>query len=194
MKNEQQAAEYIDKNLRYNLCYNELLAVKLAYEYGKSGNIDRLKQLEMIIDATKTPAEIRTASYKLGSRFIKSIRQMNVKMGNRLYFDYIQTSPESKKHYTVIYGLFCACMGISYIDMTETFIYAQTSAMVTNCVKIVPLSQSAGQKILYQCHPVFSDVLEQLGILTIEDYGLSTPGFDIRCMQHEALYSRIYMS
>ena len=37
-------------------------------------------------------------------------------------------------------------------------------------------------------------VLDTLENLTIEKLCLSTPGFDIRCMQHEALYSRLYMS
>ena len=38
------------------------------------------------------------------------------------------------------------------------------------------------------------ELLERLEALTEEDLCLSMPGFDIRCMQHEGLYSRIYMS
>ena len=66
--------------------------------------------------------------------------------------------------------------------------------MVTNCVKTVPLSQTAGQRLLYQSQAFFQELLEHLEALTEEDLCLSMPGFDIRCMQHEGLYSRIYMS
>ena len=35
---------------------------------------------------------------------------------------------------------------------------------------------------------------EKVTELGEEWLGLSGPGFDLRCMQHEGLYSRIYMS
>jgi urease accessory protein len=66
--------------------------------------------------------------------------------------------------------------------------------MVTNCVKTIPLSQTDGQVLLYECQQVFEIILEKLKDLTEDDLCLSAPGFDIRCMQHEGLYSRIYMS
>ena len=40
----------------------------------------------------------------------------------------------------------------------------------------------------------FEELISKLDTLTIDDLCLSTPGFDIRCMQHENLYSRLYMS
>ena len=41
------------------------------------------------------------------------------------------------------------------------YLYAQTSAMVTNCVKAVPLSQTEGQKILTAQLGAFPGLLEQ---------------------------------
>ena len=66
--------------------------------------------------------------------------------------------------------------------------------MVTNCVKTIPLSQTSGQKILAGCYSCLSDVLVRVKALTEDDLCLSAPGFDVRGMQHESLYSRIYMS
>ena len=37
-------------------------------------------------------------------------------------------------------------------------------------------------------------VTEQVKQLTLEDYGACTPGYEVRCMQHEGLYSRLFMS
>jgi urease accessory protein len=66
--------------------------------------------------------------------------------------------------------------------------------MVTNCVKTIPLSQTAGQQILAGCYSCFQEILREVLELTIDDLCLSAPGFDIRGIQHEKLYSRIYMS
>ena len=78
--------------------------------------------------------------------------------------------------------------------MLEHYLYSLTSAMVTNCVKTIPLSQTAGQKLLFACREIWPAVTEQVKQLTVEDYGACTPGFEVRCMQHEGLYSRLFMS
>ena len=66
--------------------------------------------------------------------------------------------------------------------------------MVTNCVKSIPLSQSAGQEILASVCREFDEVLKLVVGYGPEMLGASAPGFDLRCMQHEHLYTRIYMS
>ena len=71
---------------------------------------------------------------------------------------------------------------------------AQTSAMVTNCVKTISLSHSAGQQLLSGCYPEFAEILEEIRTYSEDDLCLSAPGFDIRGIQHEKLYSRLYMS
>lgn len=92
------------------------------------------------------------------------------------------------------YGVFCQSAGIAEQDCLEHFLYAQTSAIVTNCVKTIPLSQSAGQKLLAETYRFLETMTGEIRELSTDWLGLSGPGFDLRCMQHEGLYSRIYMS
>ena len=92
------------------------------------------------------------------------------------------------------YGVFCCAAGIPLEDSMAAFLYAQTSAMVTNCVKTIPLSQSEGQKILLSLHSVLEEVLFLVTTAGEEMFCASTPGFDLRAIQHEGLYSRLYMS
>ena len=72
--------------------------------------------------------------------------------------------------------------------------YSICSAIVTNCVKLVPLSQLAGQKILGESFELISSASEKALFTDINDIGISGAGFDLRAMQHERLYSRQYMS
>ena len=97
-------------------------------------------------------------------------------------------------HHAVAYGVFCGAAGITREEALEHFLYAQTSAMVTNCVKTIPLSQSSGQKLSSGSYPLLQKLTREVKELGEEWLGLSGPGFDLRCMQHEGLYSRIYMS
>ena len=66
--------------------------------------------------------------------------------------------------------------------------------MVTNCVKTIPLSQSDGQKLLLSLHGLMEELVRQAEEAEEEMLCVSTPGFDLRSIQHEELYSRIYMS
>ena len=90
--------------------------------------------------------------------------------------------------------MFCACENIEKAEALATFLYAQASAAVTNCVKTIPLSQSAGQKLLFSLYPIFEEILKLVESSGEELLCVSSPGFDLRSIQHEQLYSRLYMS
>lgn len=192
--NEDSAEEFIHKRLEYNFLYNEFLAVRLGWEYAVSGDLTAISRLEEIMEAGKIPRETREASRKLGSRFIKTLSALEIPRENRVFEEYREARKEKSVHHAVAYGVFCGAAGITREEALEHFLYAQTSAMVTNCVKTIPLSQSSGQKLLSGCYPLLQKLTREVKELGEEWLGLSGPGFDLRCMQHEGLYSRIYMS
>lgn len=189
---EHSAEKYIINKICNSFLYSELLCVKLSHEYSTSNNIEKLIELEEIMEASRIPYEIRSANKKLGSRFKKTISAMDVKFENDIYREYI--GKVKNPTYSIIYGVLCASYNIECNEAMENYLYAQTSAMVTTCVKSVPLSQMTGQKIMYKCHEIFIDVLKKIENLNEDMLFISCPAFDIRSMQHENLYSRIYMS
>lgn len=191
---EDSAEEFIHKRLEYNFLYNEFLAVRLGWEYAVSGDLTAISRLEEIMEAGKIPRETREASRKLGSRFIKTLSALEIPRENRVFEEYREVRKGKSVHHAVAYGVFCGAAGITREEALEHFLYAQTSAMVTNCVKTIPLSQSSGQKLLSGCYPLLQKLTREVKELGEEWLGLSGPGFDLRCMQHEGLYSRIYMS
>ena len=69
---------YIENRLRYSLLYTDLLAVRLAYEAAAKEDLEKLEELEDVLDASKIPMELREASRKLGSRFVKTLRHMEI--------------------------------------------------------------------------------------------------------------------
>ena len=191
---EDSAVEFIHKRLEYNFLYNEFLAVRLGWEYAVRGDLTAISRLEEIMEAGKIPRETREASRKLGSRFIKTLSALEIPRENRVFEEYREARKGKSVHHAVAYGVFCGAAGITREEALEHFLYAQTSAMVTNCVKTIPLSQSSGQKLLSGCYPLLQKLTREVKELGEEWLGLSGPGFDLRCMQHEGLYSRIYMS
>lgn len=186
--------EFLYRRMLYGFCYNEFLSAKLAYEYAVSGDLDKLEELEAILEACRVPRETREAGRKLGSRFVKTVCGMEIPYESEIFLRYCDVRRGSSMTHSVVYGVFCAAAGIPYEDAMEHYLYSQSSSMVTNCVKTIPLSQTDGQHLLYQCQMIYEKVLKRLEELHEQDLCMSVPGFDVRCMQHETLYSRIYMS
>ena len=188
------AEEYIRKRLSYNFLYTDLLAARLAYDAAERGDLPALDELEDILEASRIPMELREASKKLGSRFIKTLAHMGAGRETAFFDSYLEARKGKTTCHPCAYGVFCACTGIRREEALAGFLYAQASAMVTNCVKTIPLSQSDGQKLLLSLHPRMEELVREAETAGEEMLCASTPGFDLRGIQHETLYSRLYMS
>ena len=149
------AFEYLKCNLKFNFLYSELLAINLSYEYADKERLDKLIRL----DASKSPKEIRLASQKLGSRFIKTLLSTEINYKNNNFLDYVNKSKNNLPTHTVAYGVFCQSVGIERERAIEGFLYSYTSSTITNCVKSIPLSQTQGQQLLYKSHDIFEEVI-----------------------------------
>lgn len=191
---EATAAQYIENKLRWNLAYTDVLAVRLSYEYAAKHDIEGLMRLETLFAASRLPMEQREASRKMGSRFAKTIAKLHLPEILPIFSEYLAARKGKAMTHCCIYGVFCAALQLEELEILAHYLYAQTSVMITNCVKTIPLSQSAGQHLLSSCYDTLENILADVMQWTEEDLCLSAPGFDLRGIQHEKLYSRLYMS
>jgi urease accessory protein len=185
------AGHYIECNLQASFLYSELLPASLAYDYAGYDGIAALLDLEQSLAASRTPRELREAANKLGVRFCKTAGPLLD--ADTVFSAYTRAAGRLATH-AVAYGVFCAAAGIDKREAAAAYLYAQTAAMVTVAVKSVPLAQSDGQALLAGLHGLFARLLEQLEGLGADDLCRSTPGLDIAAMQHEHLYTRLYIS
>ena len=97
------AFEYLKCNLKSNSLYSELLAINLSYEYANEERLDKLIRLDNILNASKSPKEIRLASQKLGSRFIKTLISTNINYKNDNFTNYVNESKYNLPTHTFAY-------------------------------------------------------------------------------------------
>lgn len=188
------AEEYIRSKLKYGLLYSDLLAVRLAFDYTLAGELTELDELEEVMEASRIPLELREASKKLGSRFVKTLGHMDIPWESDIFSRYLLLRKGKTTSHSCAYGAFCACIGVERRQMLFHFLYAQTSAMITNCVKSIPLSQSEGQRLLASLSPFISELIIDVEKTGEEMLCASNPAFDLRSISHQYLYSRLYMS
>jgi urease accessory protein len=97
-------------------------------------------------------------------------------------------------HYCIAFGLIAYALQIAKPDALTGFYYNAAAGFVTNSVKLVPLSQQSGQQLLFSLQPLIAELVQNNLQPDRDLIGLCRTGFDIRSMQHEQLYSRLYMS
>ena len=102
--------------------------------------------------------------------------------------------PICVRHFPLAYGAYCAKAGIQEDGALSAFLYSQASSRATTIVKLVPLSQTDGQKILHGLFDGFGRVLKKVMEMDESDLCRSCPSGEARAMQHEFLYTRLYMS
>lgn len=187
---------YIQQNIQNNLLYNDFLAVALAYDAAFNADNGAIVELDEILSAVKIASETRIASNKLASRFIKTVAKFNLDFKTQNFQDYSDLISNSTcaGHHALTYGVFCGALNLDKNTTIINFAYGQISSIVNNGVKLIPLSQTLGQQLLQEIQLDLSAALQKLNSLTIADLGRSTPLFELRSMQHEVLYSRLYMS
>lgn len=178
---------FMQSYLENVLLYNDLLALKLCFD----SNIDRILEIQNLLFALSIPKEIREANYKLGVRFIKAIKSLKMPI-NTAWESYINKSIYPT--HSTSYAVFCATYCIDYTKAVSNYLYAQSANMVINGVKLIPLSQDCGQWILKELQDTFFKIFKILKDLDLDDLGNSTPFYDILAMNHQYLYSRLYMS
>ena len=172
--------------------YSDLGIVSLAYRNARS----REAILELDADGTvmKGASEVRNGSIRMGRRYMKA-RAAIGDSGEMLawYQQCVQAGTASGLHSAAI-GLYGAEKGLPEEMVLTMYGYSVLSAIVNNCVKLVPLSPVEGQRVLFSSMKDLGRAVGYAMKTDIMDLGVSGCGMEIHCMNHEELYSRKYMS
>jgi len=193
VKDKESAREFIVQMLSRNLHYTDSALVSLAYDAAENKRFDTIVEFDQLCSAVKLPKEMRMASNKLGWRLIKIFQSLCETGITENYIRAIRQE-ELTGHYCIAFGLFAQALGISKSDSLTGFYYNAAAGFVTNSVKLVPLSQQHGQEILFSLQALINELSAKSMEPDKELIGVCCTGFDIRSMQHERLYSRLYMS
>lgn len=154
---------------------------------------ENIEFLDELCSASKTPYELRNCSEKLSAAFLKAENFL----GNYpLLEKYLQSISmgKCKGNHSIAVGIFISETRSDIRTGLQMYCYNLLSAMVNHAVKSVPLRQLDGQKALSEAIRKIPSAAEKAIGIDIDLLGTSGFGFDLRSMQHEKLYSRIYIS
>lgn len=187
------ASEFVIQQLSQNIFYTDATLLSLTYDASVNNNFEEILELDELATSVKLPKEIRLGSNKLGIRLLKIFENNGASILPNKYKAYINKE-KAFGHYCIAFGLLAQAMDIDKADALSAFYYNTATGFITNAVKLIPLGQQHGQEMLMSLFPLIGDLVQKNLFPNKDLIGLSCAGFDIRSMQHEQLYSRLYMS
>lgn len=185
--------EYVATQLQQNWVYNDGAYCSLAFSAMQRQDFAQLINLDQTLAASKIARESREGSFKLGARLLKIFIRYEQHPLLQQFQQAIQQQ-QCRGFYPIVFGMIAAATQLTKNDMLYAFYYNTIVGAVTNGVKLIPLSQMDGQDILVELRPAIQHAVQVSENPDPEWLGAATIANDIRSMQHEQLYSRLYMS
>lgn len=171
--------------------YQELGVMALAMK--RAEDEEGWTALDQLYTALRAPAEVRQGSAKLCIRLLKAAAQIAPLPILEAYHARIRRGDCTGQH-PIAVGLFAAGHGVDIQEALTIYGYSLLSAMTTHAAKCVPLRQLEAQRVLRGSLTGLLRAVQAAMAVAEEELGVSGAAFDILSMQHETLYTRLYMS
>ncbi|TPF96106.1 urease accessory protein UreF [Bifidobacterium sp. UTCIF-39] len=195
--------------------YKEIGQMVIAGRYAQDSRLSergldtRIEELDALCSALQSAREIRDGSERMCARLIKLVEKMDANGADSdptADGGIERNSPHLARYrrliadgrcrglHAIAMGLYAADHAASLRSAAVTYGYSLISALTMCAAKAIPLSQYAGQVALHDSFPNLVQAVDVAFTLKPDDLGISGAYLDIAAMQHETLYSRLYMS
>jgi urease accessory protein len=185
--------EWLEATLHHAVHGSHLLPVALAYRATAAGDWAQLERLDQHLTAMKHARELREASMKTGQGLLRlAVQVWPGPSVERLHA--LCQQERMVGHQALVLGVIGCQLGYEERIIIQAAGYQWLSSMISAALRLLPIGQLAGQRLLTALLPhlpVIADTIHQQGW---DDLSSAAPEFDIRAMQHETLYSRLFQS
>ena len=192
VRNAEELSRYVDEALTSGIGEREAVAVGLAHDSFVSGILEIALKADRELDAMKLGRESRTASRQMGRQVIRLAAEQHDRY--LLIDDYLAAveAEQTPGHLAVSLGLTLAAAGWSKEDTIAAFLYQAATGFVAAAMKLMPLGQREGQRLLEGWIQVIERVSQQAAHQ--RELRSWSPVQDIYAMRHSWLESRLFRS
>jgi urease accessory protein len=184
---------WLETVLQYAVQGGYLLPVALAHRATSTADWGQLERLDRQLTAMKHAREIRETSIRTGQGLLRLARHVWPGPAiDRLHA--MQQQGKVAAHHALVLGVLGRELRWEERVVVEAAGYQWLSAMVSAALRLLPLGQLAGQRLLMTLLGSLPAMAADIQHQSWDDLSTAAPEFDVRAMQHETLYSRLFQS
>jgi urease accessory protein len=171
----------------------DAVAVACARRAARKEDLASCLALDEKLDAIKAASEMRDASRQMGRQTLRVATQLP---SHRLLDEFgkavaAETTPG---HHPVVFGMLGGILEWDALEMSSAFLYSTSAALVGASLRLLPLGQTAGQRILWNVQPLIATLAQETQDKHEADMWSFAPALEIASMQHALLDARLFRS
>lgn len=171
----------------------EAVALLCAQRAASKENLAACIALDETLDAMKAAKELRDASRQMGRQTLRVAT--NFPSHPLLEeFGRAVAGEITPGHHPVVFGMIGGILRWDALDMTGAYLYSMSAALVGAALRLLPLGQLAGQRILWNVRPLIGRLAQDAQHKTQDDIWSFAPAVEIASMRHELLEARLFRS
>jgi urease accessory protein len=168
-------------------------AVAAALAAMRAGDLDECRRLDETLEAMKPVREFREGSRQMGRQTLRVAAALSGAISLASYLEEV-TAGRAPGHHAVAFGMGGGSLGWTRLEAATAFLYSTTALLVAAALRLLPLGQLAGQRVLWGLHPLIERLAREAAARDAADLWSFTPGIDIHGMRHERLEARLFRS
>jgi len=192
VRNAEEMSSYMVESLTTGIGEREAVAVGLAHDACVSGTMEIAFKADRELEAMKLGRESRIASRQMGRQVVRLAVTQPAR--HSLIEDYLAAveAERTPGHLAVSFGLTLAVAGWSKEDSIAAFLYQTATGFVAAAMKLLPIGQREGQRLLES----WIEIIERVSRQAAQQRVLHSwsPVQDIYAMRHARLESRLFRS
>lgn len=182
-------AQWLTQELRWGAVRLEAAVMIRAYEEVHGQDFDGVILWNGWLTAARDTEELRQQSLQMGRSLLKLLLDLHPELGHGY-------EPLQKEgcNFAIAYAIAATHYQIDLQAALLGYFYSWTANLVSAGVKLIPLGQTAGQRLLLTMQPALKQAAESVSILKADDLSSCSWGLSLASMAHECQYSRLFRS
>ena len=192
IRNAESLSSYVEDLFARGLGRCEAVVVGLGHDAAVSGVLQVARGADRELDAMKLSRDARMASRQMGRQILRSAAEQADPSSTLCRFVAEVEGDRSPGHLAVSFGLTLGTFKWPRQESVAAFLYHTAVGFVSASLKLLPLGQREGQRLLVSWMPLIIEVCRQIEhekILTCW-----SPVQDVYSMRHAKLTTRLFRS
>lgn len=187
LKTETDVHGWIKGQLQHNLAYLDIPILKRLYQAWSSNDQHAISHWTRYLLVSREAAELKTEDQNLGRALATLLTQLDIAEAEAYTLS-------EQVAFAAMLALAACRWQISQQEIAQAYLWMWCENQVAAAIKLVPLGQTSGQKMLLGLADVIPDAVETGLKVTDDHIGMSAPGLGIASALHETQYSRLFRS
>ncbi|MBZ8179970.1 urease accessory protein UreF [Oscillatoria salina] len=188
INNQDQFYLWLENELTYGAIRIETAVMLRSYDCLSKSDLTGLNSWNGWLSAARETKELRQQSWQMG----QSLLELLISLQPSLQF--LKDVIEDECNYAIAFGIAASYWQINVEATTIGYLYSWLNNTINSGVKLIPLGQTTGQKLLFKLRPLIVKITEEIFALSDEELASCSWGLALASMEHETQYSRLFRS